>query len=169
MFFLETFIINGWFSLSWSNLTNRIFRKMLHIFKYSQACIKTTQGILEKWSLNTGGLLTQTLLLKALVTSKADSLYACNMLIFFFFHENITVLKIESREVEETIKTIIYTHFIIKFKIPVHWSKVYFHIKYKSEEKVVSEIQNLDAKKWSWVFEDRWSLNAGWEDLKVAS
>ena len=38
----------------------------------------------------------------------------------FVFHENRTILKSEGKQVEETIKTINFSYFIIKFKIPVH-------------------------------------------------
>ena len=42
----------------------------------------------------------------------------CNRLIVF--HENIAILKMEGKKVEETIKTINFSYFIIKFKISVH-------------------------------------------------
>ena len=42
----------------------------------------------------------------------------CNM--FIVFHENRTILKLEGNEVEETITTINFFKFIIKFKIPVY-------------------------------------------------
>ena len=76
----------------------------------------------------------------------------------------------ESKEVEEAIN---FTHFIIKFKIPVNWFKFVFTENANLCGKVVSELQKFDARKWSlvlqkfdarkWslVFEDRWSLNAG--------
>ena len=67
----------------------------------------------------------------------------------------------ESKEVEETIKTINFIHFIIKFEKPVHFITVCFHIKLQFWGESVSELQNLDAKMWYLVFEDRWSLNAG--------
>ena len=56
-----------------------------------------------------------------------------------------------------------FPHFIIKFKIPVHWIKVCFCIRYKSEGKVVPQYK-FEHKKWSLVFEDRWSLTAGYSN-----
>ena len=50
-----------------------------------------------------------------------------------FFHENRTMLKMESEEVGDTIKTINFTHSIIKFVIPIHLIKG--NIKCKSEGK----------------------------------
>ena len=44
----------------------------------------------------------------------------------FVFHENRTILKMEGKEVEETIKTINFSYFIFKCKIPVHLIKIYF-------------------------------------------
>ena len=63
---------------------------------------------LEKWSLDTGGLFTKTWFLKALVTSKGRFTLCMQYYVdCFFFPENRTVLKIESKKGEETIKTII--------------------------------------------------------------
>ena len=42
----------------------------------------------------------------------------CNMSIIF--HENRTILKMEGKYVEETITTINFSYFMIKFKILVH-------------------------------------------------
>ena len=56
------------------------------------------------------------------------------------FHENRTIKKMEGKQVEETITTINFSYFIVKFKIPAHLIKIHvcFYIKCKSEEKVVS-------------------------------
>ena len=42
----------------------------------------------------------------------------CNMSIVF--HENRTILKMDSKYVEETITTINFSYFMIKFKILIH-------------------------------------------------
>ena len=77
---------------------------------------------LKKWSLNTDGLLTQVWLLKALVSERQiGRLNACKLFnMSISFHENRTFLKIEGKVVEKTIKTINFSYFIIKFKIPVY-------------------------------------------------
>ena len=41
----------------------------------------------------------------------------------------------EGKEVEETIKTINFSYFIFKLKIPVYQIKIFFHINCKSEGK----------------------------------
>ena len=57
----------------------------------------------------------------------------CNMSIVF--HENRTILKTKGKEFEETITTINFSYFIIKFNILVHEIKIGFDIKCKFEGK----------------------------------
>ena len=51
------------------------------------------------------------------------------------FHENRTILKTKGKEFEETITTINFSYFIIKFNILVHEIKIGFDIKCKFEGK----------------------------------
>ena len=69
----------------------------------------------------------------------------CNMSIVF--HENRTFQKTEGKAVEETIKTINFSTFIIKSKIPVHKIKICFYIKCKSESKGGLLIAKFSGKK----------------------
>ena len=61
--------------------------------------------------------------------------HANNCTISIVFHENGTILKMEGKEVKETIKTINFSYFIIKFKILVYQIKICFYINFKSEGK----------------------------------
>ena len=72
-----------------------------------------------------------------------------------FFYENRTILKWKAKRLK-TIKTIDFSYFIIKFKIPIHQIKICFYIKCKSEGKSGLLITKFWGKKGG-----LWSLKTG--------
>ena len=102
-------------------------------------------------TLNTGGRLTQTWIAQSIGNLKSKFALCLQCV------SNRTVLKMENKEVEETIKTINSIQFIIK----AHIMKVFSHKISNLKETMVNELQNVDEKKWFLVFGDRLSLNAG--------
>ena len=71
---------------------------------------------LYKWSLNSD-LVAESI---GNLKGRLRLMHAIHCNISIVFHENRTILKMEGKYVEETITTINFSYFMIKFKILVH-------------------------------------------------